>query len=354
MKLECSKGGFENILIVKDHFTKYAQAFPTINQTANTTAKTLYEKFMIHYGFPAKIHSNQGRNFESDVIKALCKLVGIKKTRTTCYHPQGNGNCERFNRTLMDMLGTLQPDEKSDWKRHVATMTHAYNCTRHETTGYSPYYLMFLQQPRLPIDIILNVDPGKQNTQMYPALVESMRKRLQHAYDLASSNIKQAQENQKQYFDLKTQGAVLQVGDRVLIRNVAFKGPHKIEDRWQEPVYLVQEQPDPRIPVFHVKREDGTDRVKTLHRNMLLPIGALRIIEESDNNNNTDKDAIKSQKKQNKKQEDSSTDDSNNTDTESEEAPPIAIPRVTRSTRPVPVPRIRTSNVSVNMLRSYQ
>ena len=85
---------------------------------------------------------------------------------------------------------------------------------------------------------------------MYPAFVESMRKRLQHAYDLASSNIKQAQENQKQYFDLKTQGAVLQLGDRVLIRNVAFKGPHKIEDRWQEPVYLVQEQPDPRIPVF--------------------------------------------------------------------------------------------------------
>ena len=351
LKLERSKGGFENILIVTDHFTKYAQAFPTINQTANTTAKTLYEKFMIHYGFPAKIHSDQGRNFESDVIKALCKLVGIKKTRTTCYHPQGNGNCERFNRTLMDMLGTLQPDEKSDWKRHVATMTHAYNCTRHETTGYSPYYLMFLQQPRLPIDIILNVNPGKQNTQMYPAFVESMRKRLKHAYDLASSNIKQAQENQKQYFDLKTRGAVLQVGDRVLIRNVAFKGPYKIEDRWQEPVYLVQEQPDPRIPVFHVKREDGTDRVKTLHRNMLLPVGALPIIEESDNNN-TDKDAIKSQKKQNKKQEDSSTDDSINTDTESEEAPPIAIPRVTRSTRPVPVPRIRrTSNVPVPRIR---
>ena len=117
-------------------------------------------------------------------------------------------------------------------------------------------------------------------------------------------------------------------------------------------MYLVQEQPDPRIPVFQVKREDGTDRVKTLHRNMLLPIGALPIIEESDNNNNTDKDAIKGQKKQNKKQEDSSTDDSNDTDTESEEAPPIAIPRVTRSTRPVPVPRIRrTSNVPGSRIR---
>ena len=82
-------------------------------------------------------------------------------------------------------------------------------------------------------------------------------------------------------------------------------------------MYLVQEQPDPRIPVFQVKREDGTDGVKTLHRNMLLPIGALPIIEELDNN--TDKDVIKAQKKQDKKREDSSTDDSINTDTESEE-----------------------------------
>ena len=80
LKFEHCKGGFENILIVTDHFTTYAQAFPAINQTANTTAKTLYEKFMIHYGFPSKIHLNQGRNFESDVIKDLCKLVGIKKT----------------------------------------------------------------------------------------------------------------------------------------------------------------------------------------------------------------------------------------------------------------------------------
>ena len=115
-------------------------------------------------------------------------------------------------------------------------------------------------------------------------------------------------------------------------------------------MYLVQEQPDPRIPVFHVKREDGTDGVKTLHRNMLLPIGALPIIEELDYN--TDKDVIKAQKKQDKKREDSSTDDSINTDTESEEAPPIAIPRVTRSTRPVPVPHIRrTSNVPEPRIR---
>ena len=127
LKLERSKCGFENILVITDHFTRYAQAVSTRNQTATTTAKALYESFFVHYGFPAKIHSDQGANFESKVIRKLCKLTGIKKTRMTPYHPMGNGMCERFNKTLLNMLGTLSDTEKADWKTHVPTLTHAHN-----------------------------------------------------------------------------------------------------------------------------------------------------------------------------------------------------------------------------------
>ena len=91
-------------------------------------------------------------------MKELCKMAGIQKSRTTPYHPQGNGSCERFNRTLLNMLGTLNPDQKRDLKAHVSAMVHVYNCKRHDTTGMSPYFLMYGREPHLPVDIIFNLN----------------------------------------------------------------------------------------------------------------------------------------------------------------------------------------------------
>ena len=120
LSVERSKGGHEHILVVTNHFTRYAQAFPTRNQLAKTTARILFENFVVHYGFPARIHSDQGRNFESSLIKELCSLAGVHKSRTTPYHPVGNGMVERFNQTLLKMLGTLEDHQKQDWKSYVA------------------------------------------------------------------------------------------------------------------------------------------------------------------------------------------------------------------------------------------
>ena len=79
------------MLVITDHFIRYAQAFPTQNQKALTAAKVLVEKFFVHYGLPSWIHSNQGRDFESlKSIKELLRILGINKSRTTPYHPQGD------------------------------------------------------------------------------------------------------------------------------------------------------------------------------------------------------------------------------------------------------------------------
>ena len=274
LSLEMSSGGHEHILVITDHFTRFAQAFPTRNQTAKTTARLLFDNFVCHYGFPARLHSDNGRNFEGEVIKELCAIAKIDKSRTTPYHPMGNGMPERFNQTLLNMLGTLEEEQKSDWKSYVPTLVHAYNSTNHETTGYSPHYLMFGRHPRLAIDAFLGIkqDPGSPSKSSY---VSNLKKRLDFAYKVATKEARRQSRRHKKIYDLKVRESKLMPGDRVLVRNVGIRGKKKIADRWEKEVYIVQEQPNPGIPVFIVKREHGRGARRLLHRNLLLPLMAL-------------------------------------------------------------------------------
>ena len=157
--LEPGKGQEENVLVITDHFTRYAQAFVTRTQTAQTMVKTLWDKFIVHYGLPKKILTDQGHNFESQLVADLCELIEVQKIQTSLYHLQTNGQCERFNSTLINMLGTLPKEKKSEWKNHVGTLVHAYNCTCNAATGFSPYYLMFGRQPCIPVDVALSLAP---------------------------------------------------------------------------------------------------------------------------------------------------------------------------------------------------
>ncbi|KAL1279980.1 hypothetical protein QQF64_014580 [Cirrhinus molitorella] len=152
LSLEPDKSNTKDILVITDHFTKYAVAVPTRNQKAQTVARCLWENFLVHYGFPERLHSDQGTDFESRLIKELCHIVGTRKVRTTPYHLRRNP-VEIFNRTLLQMLGTLGNKKKSCWKEFVKPLVHAYNCMRNDVTGYTPYELMFGRQPRLPVDL---------------------------------------------------------------------------------------------------------------------------------------------------------------------------------------------------------
>ena len=114
LSLEMSAGGYKNILVITDHFTRYAHALPSKNQTAKTTTRLFVDNDICRYGFPARLHSDQGRNFESQVTKELCSFVNIENSMTTPYHPMGNGMPERFNQTLLNMLVSHEDHQKSD------------------------------------------------------------------------------------------------------------------------------------------------------------------------------------------------------------------------------------------------
>ena len=123
------------------HETCYGLYYP--NQIAKTTAKLLYQGYILIFGALAKLLSDQGPNFMSNIIWELCELMGIKKIRTLPYHAQTNGHMECTHQTIMQMIGKLGKDQKADWPNHSSEMVQAYNSTRSAVTGYSPHYLIF-------------------------------------------------------------------------------------------------------------------------------------------------------------------------------------------------------------------
>lgn len=279
LTLEPDSNGYENVLVITDHYTRMAQAHVTRNQKADTVAKILWEHMFMHYGFPRQLHSDQGRDFEAKVIHQLCKITNIKKTHSSPYHPKGNSQVERFNKTLMNMIGTLPQDKKKSWKKYVPSLVHAYNCSRNDATGVSPFFLMFGRQARLPIDIAMGVSPDQHSYDDHRAYVRDMRERLEYAYECAIQQVSKSKERSKARFDAKVTEATLHKGDRVLVRNVGLRGKCKLADRWSEDVYIVKDQPDPQLPVYVVYPERNDKKIRTLHRDLLLPCGFLPIMD---------------------------------------------------------------------------
>ena len=126
----------------------------TPDQTAKTVTKFLYGGYISIFGAPARLLSDRGTSFTSSIIQELCEILGIQQLRTMPYHPQTNGLVERLHQTIMHMIGKLGEDKKANWPSHLAEIAHAYNATQSAFTGYSPHYLMFGQQPRLPVDFV--------------------------------------------------------------------------------------------------------------------------------------------------------------------------------------------------------
>ena len=171
-----------NILVFCDHFMKHIMAYVTPNQTAKTVAKFLWQGYISIFRALARFLSNWGSNFESNIMRELCKLMGIWKVRTSPYHAQTNGQVEGAHQTLMHMIGKLRKDQKADWPKHLPELVHAYNSMTSTITGYTPHYLMFGHQLCLPIDFYLPSVRGTQKHQCVNHYIAKLCEWLQEAF----------------------------------------------------------------------------------------------------------------------------------------------------------------------------
>ena len=166
--------GNRYVLVISDYFTKWTDSYALPDQTATTIAEKVVSEFVSRFGVPRQIHSDQGTNFESNVMAEICKLLGIEKTRTTPLHPQSDGQVERFNRTLVEMLrGRLQPDQK-DWDLQLSACMMAYRSSAHESTRFTPNQLMLGREIEVPLDVMTESTPDRPTTSV--EYVEALQK----------------------------------------------------------------------------------------------------------------------------------------------------------------------------------
>ncbi|CAC5375779.1 unnamed protein product [Mytilus coruscus] len=127
---------------------------------AKTVAKIIVEEVIVRFGVPQWIHSDQGRKFESLLFQEMCRILNIKKTRTTLYHPKSDGMVERFNKTLATMLSSFVEQNQRNWDEYIPFVMMAYRASEHETTGQTPNSLMLGRELSTPLDIMYEMPPS--------------------------------------------------------------------------------------------------------------------------------------------------------------------------------------------------
>ena len=169
------------------------------------------------------------------------------------------------------MIGTLPEDHKSSWVQHVPTLVHAYNCTRSNATGYSPYYLLYGRAPLLPIDIGFGVKIPELADSISENYIKKLKNRIEWAYRKAAEVSQKEKQRAKLHFDKKVKCSKLHEGDIVMVRKLGFQGKHKIADRWENTLYKVVSQREDNLPVYKIQNISSGQQ-KILHRNMLYPV----------------------------------------------------------------------------------
>ena len=258
MSITSAKGN-RYVFVMVDCFSRWTEACPLPDKTDISVADAFFSNTVCHFGMPSVIHSDQGREFENKVMHELCLLGGSHKMKTTPCHLESDGLVERFNRTLLMMLAMFAGEHKDDWDDLLLPVMMAYRSSVHESTGFSPYRLMFGEECTLPMDIGLprrQPDPTEDVTSPYAVWVKDS---LEVAFDQVRRHSGRAVQRQKRLYNQRAVRCIFAIGDWVM-RYYPSGKKCKLDSIWTGPYLIVatlgwtvgiQRHPDEPVIFIH-------------------------------------------------------------------------------------------------------
>ncbi len=257
------------ILVVGDYHTKWMETYAIPNQQAETVASKLVEQFVCRFGVPAELHSDQGRNFESQVFKEMCKILNITKTRTTPYNPKSDGMVERFNRTIVNSVALMiQPHQhQTDWDKYLPFVGMAYRSSVQASTGETPNMMMTGREVRLPVDLVVGAVPDEPGCATDYA--EGLRERVRAIHERARHALKANMRRQKRNYDRLAHGPIYRVGQFVWLLTKYRKAglTKKLGLPWEGPYLVVTSLSD---VTFRIQRS-ARSKPRIVHGDRLKP-----------------------------------------------------------------------------------
>lgn len=251
----------EYIMVVEDYFTKWTEAYAIQNHQALTVADKLVTEFICRFGCPSQIHTDQGREFESNLFASICDKLGIDKTRTCPYRPQSDGMVERFNRTLQNILCLFVNEHRNDWDDHLPFITMAYRATQHASSHCTPNILMFGHEIRCPVDLMFGLPQGQPSIPCPIAYVEWVQQALNKAFQFAHKHLGLSATRQKETYDKNLKIREFEENSFVWRwyppeankkLGLGWIGPYKVIRKISDLLYKIQKDRKTKSIVVHV------------------------------------------------------------------------------------------------------
>ena len=244
--------GHEYIIVFVDIFTKFAHAYPMHRADASTAASLFMNHIVLQHGPPKKLLSDQGSIYTGVMMEKLAQLITYKHLFTSAYHPQTNGQAEKFNKTLKHMLMKFIDANQADWDLYLQSVVFAYNTTPHAGSQFSPYFLLYGREPYTPIDRMLGLPNLNQVSHDIATYITRQRDTLEVAHTLARTSLASAAADRASRFNDAHTIAHYNVGELVFLhvprvakglsRSFAspWRGPYKILEKPSESVVVLE------------------------------------------------------------------------------------------------------------------